>query len=178
MATDTGDSAGSSGAPGFDYRRMVHDASIGVVRSVLERVAADGLPGDHHLFLTFSTRYPGVGLAAGLAAQYPETMTVVLENQFWDLAVEREAFEVTLRFGGALERLRVPFAALTTFIDPSVPFGLDLAPFGGGRAAELPELAAEETAEAANAAAPGPEEQPEEPEPPPGGGDVLPFRRR
>jgi hypothetical protein len=163
-------------AEGFDYRRMVHEASIGVVRRVLERVAEAGLPGDHHLFVTFSTPFPGVGIAPGLKSTYPETMTIVLQHQFWDLAPGPEAFEVTLRFGGSLERLRVPYAAVTTFIDPSVPFGLDLQPFGGGGAAELPQLAGGETVDAAHA------EQataPAEPRPvPAGGGEVLKFRRK
>ncbi len=165
---------------GFDYRRMVLLASAGVVRSVLEQVAVEGLPGNHHLFLTFATRYPGVELPPALTLQFPETMTIVLQNQFWDLVAEAEAFEVTLRFGSALERLRVPYVALTTFIDPSVPFGLDLSPFGGGRPDGSPppgggEEAAEEPADDAPAA-----ESDRRPEPPatPGGGEVVPFRRR
>jgi len=157
---------------GFDYRRMVLAASAGVVRSVLEQVAAEGLPGEHHLFLTFATRYPGVTLPPTLALQFPETMTVVLQNQFWDLVAEEEAFEVTLRFGGALERLRVPYTALTTFIDPSVPFGLDLSAFGGGRPDGSPPPGGGEEAEPA-ADAPG-----AEPPASPGGGEVVPFRRR
>jgi len=163
-------------AEGFDYRRMVLEASAGVVRRVLERVAAEGLPGEHHLYLTFATRYPGVALPPALSQQFPETMTIVLQNQFWDLEAEPEWFAVTLRFGGALERLRVPYAALTTFIDPSVPFGLDLSPFGGGQPDGTPPgdeaRAPEPPAEAA------PSDAVAEPPAPAGGGAVVPFRRR
>lgn len=161
---------------GFDYRRMVLEASAGVVRRVLERVSAEGLPGEHHLYLTFATRFPGVALPPALSQQFPETMTIVLQNQYWDLIAEPESFAVTLRFGGALERLRVPYAALTTFIDPSVPFGLDLSPFGGGQPDGSPpggEAGADEPAAGAAPSEPG-----TEPPAPASGGAVVPFRRR
>jgi len=163
-------------AGGFDYRRMVLEASAGVVRRVLEQVAAEGLPGEHHLYLTFATRHPGVALPPALTQQFPETMTIVLQNQFWDLVAEPESFAVTLRFGGALERLRVPYAALTTFIDPSVPFGLDLSPFGGGQADGSPPGA--EAEDPGRAAETPPSEPGTEPPAPGGGGAVVPFRRR
>jgi len=50
-------------------------------------------------------------------------MTIVLQHQFWDLAVGEEAFEVGLSFGGIAERLAVPFDAITAFFDPAVQFG-------------------------------------------------------
>ncbi len=172
-------------AGGFDYRRMVHEASISVVRRVLTSVAEDGLPGSHHLFVTFATAHPEAQLSPALRSQFPETMTIVLQHQYWDLAVEATAFEVTLRFGPARERLRVPFSAITTFIDPSVPFGLDLSPFGGGAMEGAP-AAAEGGAQSdpPPASPPRPdgaaasEEPPEAPPEAPGRGEVLPFRRR
>lgn len=160
----------------FDYRRMVLEASAGVVRRVLEQVAVAGLPGEHHLYLTFATAFPGVSLPPSLALQFPETMTIVLQNQFWDLVAEAESFAVTLRFGGTLERVVVPYAALTTFIDPSVPFGLDLSPFGGGRpGGSPPPDGGEAQPETEPAAGRGAESR--EPEGS-GGGAVVPFRRR
>jgi len=166
---------------GFDYRRMVLEASTGVVREVLSEVAAEGMRGDHHFYLTFATRFPGVELPAALRLQFPETMTIVLQNQFWDLEAEEESFAVTLRFAGSLERLRVPYGALTTFIDPSVPFGLDLTPFGGGQLEPPapprpgPEGSDDEAGEDLES---GPDEGPEPPDAPTGGGAVVPFRRR
>ena len=163
---------------GFDYRRMVLEASAGVVRRVLEQVAERGLPGDHHLFLTFATRFPGVVLPPSLAIQFPESMTVVLQNQFWDLVAGAEGFAVTLRFGGTLERVTVPYCALTTFIDPSVPFGLDLSPFGGGRPDGSPPPDPGGTAVDGSDGEESPGAQPEPPAAPAGGGEVVPFRRR
>jgi uncharacterized protein len=113
-------------APGIDYRRLVQEALTGVVRGAMCQVASDGLPGDHHFLITFRTDWPGVELAAALARRHPGEMTIVLQHQYWNLEVRDDAFSVTLRFGGTPQRLTVPFAALTTFVDPSVPFGLRL----------------------------------------------------
>jgi len=160
-------------AESFDYRAMVHAASIGVVRSVLEVAAREGFPGEHHAYLTFATAFPGVEIPRAQAALHPETMTIVLQNQFWGLEVTEEAFSVELRFDGLLSRVTVPFVALTTFIDPSVPFGLDLATFGGGgAAAEEPEAAGEAPAAEAKGEEPGAGDSPS------AGGEVLPFRPR
>ena len=112
------------GTGGFDYAGLVAVALRGVVRDVLRKVASDGLVGEQHLYLSFRTSAPGLDLPAHLRKQFPKEMTIVLQNQFWGLAVEDEAFSVQLRFGGKLERLTVPFAALVAFADPSVPFGL------------------------------------------------------
>lgn len=91
---------------------------------MLRRVIEDGLPGDHHFFIEFRTRVEGVEIPSHLRVQYPEKMTIVLQNQFSDLLVDDECFEVRLSFGGISSLLRVPFAAVTTFADPSVEFAL------------------------------------------------------
>ena len=108
----------------FDYAGLVAGALRGVVRDVLRKVESHGLVGEQHLYLSFRTSAPGLDLPAHLRKQFPREMTIVLQNQFWGLAVEDEEFSVQLRFGGKLERLSVPFAALVAFADPSVPFGL------------------------------------------------------
>jgi len=112
----------------FRYDLRVQSALLGVVREVLVEVTKAGLPGDHHFFLTFQSRAPGVQISSRLTEQYPEEMTIVLQHQFWDLAVADHAFDVGLSFNGVPERLHVPFAALTGFYDPSVKFGLKFAP--------------------------------------------------
>lgn len=106
------------------YDLLAQDALRGVVRRVLTDVARDGLPGDHHFFISFDTRAPGVRLSTRMREKYPEDMTIVLQHQFWDLVVTENGFEVGLSFGGVPERLLVPFAALKGFFDPSVKFGL------------------------------------------------------
>jgi len=117
----------------LDYPRLLRDALLGVARRALRVAAEQGLPGEHHFYLSFRTSDPDVVLSKHLRAEYPEEMTIVLQNQFWELEVSDEAFAVSLRFGGAVERLTVPFAALSGFADPAARFGLrfDPAPKSG-----------------------------------------------
>lgn len=106
------------------YDKMVEDALRGVVRDALIVTARDGLMGDHHFYITFRTRFPGVDINDYVLARHPEEMTIVLQHQFWGLEVGEDMFEVTLSFAGVSERLVIPFAAVTGFADPSAKFGL------------------------------------------------------
>ena len=108
----------------IDYEALAQSAMRGIVRTVLARVAKSGLPGEHHFYIAFKTRAPGVSLSKRLKEKYPEEMTVVLQHRFWDLGVNDERFEVKLTFDSIPERLVVPFAAIKVFFDPSVPYGL------------------------------------------------------
>ena len=106
------------------YDVLTRDALRSVLRRVLTDAAAHGLPGEHHFFITFLSTAEGVKISPRLLAQYPEEMTIILQHQFWDLIVQDDRFEVGLSFGGIPERLMVPFAAIKSFFDPSVQFGL------------------------------------------------------
>jgi hypothetical protein len=106
------------------YDLLVQDALRGAVRKVLTEVAKEGLPGEHHFYITFRTGAPGVRLSAAMRQQYPDVMTIILQHQFWDLSVAEQNFEVGLSFRNVPERLLVPFDAVTEFYDPSVQFGL------------------------------------------------------
>jgi hypothetical protein len=109
------------------YDILTQEALRSVVRTVLVDAAAKGLPGEHHFYINIDTRAEGVKISPRLAAQYPEEMTIVLQHQFWDLAVHDDVFEVGLSFNGIPERLVVPLAAIKGFFDPSVQFGLQFA---------------------------------------------------
>jgi len=108
----------------FDYPQMVETALRGVVREALARAAQDGLRGTHHFYVSFRTDVPGVALPDYLLDKYPEEMTIVLQHQFWGLQVGDQEFSVTLSFQNRPEQLIIPFAAVTSFADPSVKFGL------------------------------------------------------
>jgi uncharacterized protein len=110
------------------YDLMVQDALKGVVRKILIEAGRDGLPGEHHFYITFRTTAPGVRVSQRLRDKHPDEMTIVLQHQFWDLNVSEHAFEVGLSFSGVPERLLIPFDAVTTFFDPSVQFGLKFEP--------------------------------------------------
>jgi len=109
----------------MQYEQLAQDALRGVVRKAIERAAGPGgLPGAHHFYITFRTDDPGSDVDESLTKSYPEEMTVVLEHQFWDLNVDDNGFEVTLKFGGVPKYLSVPWRAVTRFHDPSVGFRL------------------------------------------------------
>jgi hypothetical protein len=120
------------------YDLLTQQAMRGVVRTVLKDAGERGLPGEHHFFITFDTCAPGVKLSPRLKAQYAEEMTIVLQHQFWDLTVADDHFEVGLSFNGIPERLVVPFAAIKSFADPTVKFGLQFAEVTEEAEAETP----------------------------------------
>jgi hypothetical protein len=118
MADDTPESL-------IPYDEIVQDALRAVVGRVLGEIEqTGGLPGDHHFYITFKTRAPGVSIPKHLMERFPEDMTIVIQNRFWDLKVEDDNFTVGLSFGGVPATLHVPFAAVTQFHDPAVEFAL------------------------------------------------------
>ncbi len=116
---------------GIDYGRLMHRAMRGLIQEVLTDVAQNGLPGDHHFFITFDTTHPEASLADWLRERYPTEMTVVMQHWFESLDVDDDGFGVTLNFGDSPERLEIPFDAIKTFVDPSVEFGLRFESHGG-----------------------------------------------
>jgi hypothetical protein len=108
----------------IDYGNLMHAAMRGLIRSVLEDVSRNGLPGNHHFFISFDTRHPDVRIADWLSQRYPADMTVVMQHWFNNLEVGEDGFAVTLNFGDSPEPLYIPFDAIRTFVDPSVEFGL------------------------------------------------------
>lgn len=106
------------------YADLIDQAMRGVVRDALGIVGRDGLHGEHHCYITFNTRYPGVKIPDSLRNQYPEEMTIVLQHQFWNLTVDKHEISVELSFNHQREKLVVPLEALTAYADPSIKFGL------------------------------------------------------
>jgi hypothetical protein len=146
----------------LNYEALQQEALRGVIRSALAAGSGpQGLPGGHHFYISFRTDAAGVALPEDLKARYPEEMTIVLQNQFWDLKVGQEGFAVTLQFSGQPKGLSIPYAAVTRFYDPSVQYLLLFTPAAAGGPEGPPKLAAPEKAAsgkraAAKAAADGP----------------------
>ena len=141
------------------YDRWTEEAMRNVALRALEFAARNGLPGEHHFYLTFRTDHPETKVPGHLKARYPQEMTIVLQHQFWDLKVDRTEGKVSvgLSFGGVASTLVIPFAALVAFWDPHVRVGLRFGETGlaDGDAEAVPDMAAEEEA-AAPAEAPSP----------------------
>lgn len=106
------------------YDLMIEAALRDVVREAIATASENGLPGEHHFYITFLTKFPGVNIPEYLKKQYPEEMTIVLQYQFFDLKLEDDCFSVVLSFNNIKETLRIPIDAITTFADPSVNFAL------------------------------------------------------
>lgn len=125
------------------YSGLVENALRGVVKTAMRRVLDGGLPGEHHFFITFRTDHPSVEIGETLKARYPGEMTIVLQHQYWDFAVDDEGFGVSLSFNGVPQRLRIGFEAIKLFADPGVEFGLQFTvpegdgAEGGARGAEI-----------------------------------------
>ena len=108
------------------YDAIVQEALRAVVGRVLSEIEANGseLPGNHHFYITFKTHAPGVSIPQSLRERFPDEMTIVLQNKFWDLKVEDGHFSVGLSFNQIPANLFIPYAAITQFVDPAVDFGL------------------------------------------------------
>ena len=152
------------------YSALVENGLRSVVREALRRVAAEGWPGTHHAYITFNTAAPGVEVPDFLRSRYPDELTIVLQHQFWGLEVEDDFFSVTLTFNKVGYRIVVPFAALTSYADPSIKFGLqfgqaqELTKKAGAKPRQAPVAVSEEDAPKANGekVVPDPEDSPEE----------------
>ncbi|MCZ6604057.1 MAG: ClpXP protease specificity-enhancing factor SspB, partial [Alphaproteobacteria bacterium] len=106
----------------LDYGAMMERARHGVARQALELVRDHGLPGGHHFYITFRTGDPGVEIDDFLQRRFPDEMTIILQHQYWDLAVDGHGFSVVLSFDDRSAKLTVPYTALAAFVDPSVGF--------------------------------------------------------
>ena len=108
----------------IEYGNLMHRALRRLIKEVLEDVRDNGLPGEHHFFITFDTQHPGVDIADWLMERYPSEMTVVMQHWYDGLEITDDGFAITLNFGDAPEPLYIPFESIQTFVDPSVEFGL------------------------------------------------------
>jgi len=113
------------------YDTLIENALREVVKQAMGKVVLTGLPGEHHFYISFLTKHPGVDIPEYLKEKYPEEMTIVLQHQFYGLTTTDDTFSVMLSFNNIRERLTIPFTAITTFADPSVNFALQfqLLPF-------------------------------------------------
>ena len=112
----------------LDYGSIMNHAMRVFVRKVLQKVVENGLPGDHHFFITLDTKHPNIEIAAWLTQKYPDEITIVMQHWYDNLEVGDKGFSVTLNFGDAPESLYIPYDCIITFVDPSVEFGVKFEP--------------------------------------------------
>ena len=108
----------------INYKKIMNSASLDAVKSILVDVSNNGLPGDHHFYITFDMSINGVETSIALKEKYPHEMTIVIQNWYEGLIVRDSYFSITLNFGNVPETMQIPFSAIKSFVDPSVEFGL------------------------------------------------------
>ena len=108
----------------IDYKKIMQSASLNAIKNILLDVSENGLPGDHHFYITFHMAAEGVKTSDSLREKYPNEMTVVIQNWYENFEVTNLAFSITLNFNNIKETMRIPFLAIKSFVDPSVNFGL------------------------------------------------------
>ncbi len=144
------------------YDQLAQNALRGVVREALRHVDRQGLPGEHHFYIAFDTRHPGVNISDKLLQRYPREMTIVIQHQYSNLLITEELFEVVLFFDQLPEKLVVPFSAVKGFLDPAVQFGLQFEVVAIGQKADEP-VAATAASAGAGVTPAGTDHEPEKP---------------
>jgi hypothetical protein len=108
----------------INYKKIMNSASLGAIRDILLDVSKNGLPGGHHFYITFDMGNEGIETSLSLKEQYPEEMTIVIQNWYDGLIVTDEEFCITLNFGNSRETMKIPFSSIKSFVDQSVEFCL------------------------------------------------------
>lgn len=121
----------------IDYEQLMQDSWRNVMKEALRMTSENGLPGNHHFYISFKTAYPGVDIPDYLREEYPDTITIVLQFEFLDLEVTDNNFQVTLCFNDIHERVTVPYRSVVSFVDPSCKFGLQFTPIDTDELTEL-----------------------------------------
>ena len=91
----------------IDYGNLMHRAMRGLIQQVLTRVAAEGLPGKHHFFITFDTMHPDVEIADWLSDRYPGEMTIVIQSIAFSMYSEMPTVVQSTPFSIATMRLNI-----------------------------------------------------------------------
>ena len=108
----------------LDYKKLIEQSMLDMIKGILTGIAKDGLPGNHHFYITFDMSIDGVETSIALKEKYPDEMTIVIQNWYEGLVVKDSHFCITLNFGNIREAMQIPFSAIKSFVDPSVEFGL------------------------------------------------------
>ena len=108
----------------IDYKILIENAMLGMVRDILKKISQSGLPDNHHFLITFFSKSKGVIIPHWMKEKYPEKMTIIIRNWFENLNVTEKKFDISLNFNNTVEHLTIPFSSLELFADPSVDFAI------------------------------------------------------
>ena len=108
----------------IDYKVLIENAMLGMVRDILKKISQSGLPDNHHFLITFFSKSKGVIIPQWMKEKYPDKMTIIIRNWFENLNVTEKKFDISLNFNNTVEHLTIPFSSLELFADPSVDFAI------------------------------------------------------
>ena len=108
----------------INYEQLIKDSLKTAIKGLLKSVSEQGLPGDHHFFISFNTNFEGVEISDWMVGKYPNEMTIVIQNWFENLNVDDQCFSIVLNFNNKPEKMKIPFDSIISFSDPSVNFSL------------------------------------------------------
>ena len=108
----------------IDYKVLIENAMLGMVRDILKKISQSGLPDNHHFLITFFSKSKGVVIPHWMKEKYPDKMTIIIRNWFENLNVTEKKFDISLNFNNTVEHLTIPFSSLELFSDPSVDFAI------------------------------------------------------
>lgn len=101
----------------FDFPTWISQAMLSLVKKTIETLAQTNHTYSHAFYITFITKDKKALVPKELLGQFPEVMTIVLENQFSNLTYDKNGFGVELSFNGVLQKLYIPFNAIINFSD-------------------------------------------------------------
>ena len=110
----------------LDYPKLIKNNLLNVIKYALKKTSEYGLSDEHHFYITFKTNFEKNIIPEYLKNDYPDTMMIVIENEYWNLKTYADYFSIDLKFKGKIETLNIYFSSLKTFVDPSVSFTLNL----------------------------------------------------
>jgi len=108
----------------IDYKKLIKVSHQKLIKKILKDVSKNGLPGEHHFYISFATKFPGVEIAEWMKNEYQNGMTIVIQNWFENLIVSDQFFSIILSFNNKPEKIIIPFDSIINFTDPSVNFSL------------------------------------------------------
>ena len=121
----------------MNYKILIENAMLSMVRDILKKISKDGLPANHHFLITFFSHSKGVVIPNWMKEKYPDKMTIIIRNWFEDLNVTEKKFEISLNFNNNVERLIIPFNSLELFADPSVDFAISFNQVNSSQSGEI-----------------------------------------
>jgi hypothetical protein len=107
------------------YQEILNNNLLNVFIEILEEVQNNGLDGNNHLYITFTTNNSKTSVPNWLLQKYPNEMTIVIQHEYYHLSVNKKNFNIGLSFNNKKCDLKISYDSIISFADPSSNFGLN-----------------------------------------------------